>query len=124
MSRGDPNKRSFSSSNDSNRNLVAALSYLLGFITGIVILFVEKDDKFIRFHAMQSILVFGGLFIVNLIVGLVLEPIRFIGVLSSAINTLLTMVAIIVWAVSMVKAFQGQIFKWPIVGRIAESQVK
>lgn len=112
------------SAQDSNRNLVAALSYLLGFVTGVVILFVERDDKFIRFHAMQSILVFGGLFIVNLIVGLILEPIRFVGVLSSAVNTLLTIAAIIVWATSMVKAFQGQIFKWPIVGRVAENWVK
>ena len=54
---------------DGNRNLVAALSYFLGFITGIVILLVEKDDKFIRFHAMQSTLVFGAIFVADIILG-------------------------------------------------------
>ncbi len=111
-------------SNDSNRNLVAALSYFIFFITGIVILFVEKDDKFIRFHAMQSTIVFGGLFTVNLVFQLLLEPIAIIGFLAPAVGLLISILAIIIWLVSMVKAYQGQMFKWPIAGGIAERQVK
>ena len=112
MSRGDP-----------NRNLVAALSYLLGFVTGVVILFVEKDDKYVRFHAMQSILLFTGLLVLNLLVDFILKPVDFLGFLSTAVNGAITIAAIIVWAVSMYKAFSGQVFKWPIVGKLAERNV-
>ena len=52
-----------------DRNLAAALSYLLGFITGIVFLVVEKNDKFVRFHAMQSTLVFLAVMVLNVVVG-------------------------------------------------------
>ena len=109
---------------DKNRNLVAAISYLLGFITGIVILFVEKEDKFVRFHAMQSTVVFGGLFAVNIVIGIIFGSIAVIGVLATFVNTLISLVSVIIWIVSMIKAYQGQMFKWPIAGDIAERQVK
>lgn len=108
---------------DPNRNLVAALSYLLGFITGIIILLVEKDDKFIRFHAMQATLIFGGLFVLNIIFEIVVKPIDFLGFFSTILSTGITIAAVIVWAVSMFKAYQGQVYKWPYVGKIAERKV-
>ncbi|MDP3142898.1 MAG: hypothetical protein Q8N14_02985, partial [Candidatus Omnitrophota bacterium] len=43
------------------------LSYLLGFITGVIFLLIEKENKFVRFHALQSIIVFGFLFVLGLI---------------------------------------------------------
>ena|SRR3990167_70590 len=104
---------------DPNRNLVAALSYLLGFVTGIVILLVEKQDKFIRFHAMQSTLIFGVLFIANFVINLVITP----GVFWSLLNGLISLIVLVVWLVSMIKAYQGQMFKWPIVGDFAEKKV-
>lgn len=103
-----------------NRNIVAALSYLLFFVTGIVILLVEKDDRYIRFHAMQSAMMFGGLFIANFVISLLLSPIE---LLSNLINTLVWIVMIILWLTSMIKAYQGRVFKWPIVGDLAEKQV-
>ena len=42
-------------------NLAAALSYLLGFVSGIIVLVLEKDNRFVRFHALQSVLAFGGI---------------------------------------------------------------
>ena len=109
---------------DTNRNLVAALSYFLGFITGVVILLVEKDDKFVRFHAMQSTLIFGGLFIVNLVVGMVFGSFSALGVVAQTVNTLISIAGVIVWIVSMIKAFKGEVFKWPVVGNIAEKQTR
>lgn len=103
---------------DPNRNLVAALSYLLGFVTGVVILLVEKDDKYIRFHATQSVAVFGGLFILNIVLGLILP-----GILTTIINTVIFIVFVIIWLVSMIKAYQGQVFKWPIAGKFAEKRI-
>ena len=109
---------------DGNRNLVAALSYFLGFITGVVILLVEKDDKFIRFHAMQSTLVFGAIFVADIILGAVIGAVPILNLINSLFNTLVFIVALIVWIVSMLKAFQGQMFKWPVVGNFAERQIK
>ena len=109
---------------DPNRNLVAAISYLFGFVTGIVILFIEKDDKYIRFHATQSVLVFGVIFAANIIINIVLAPIDFLGVVTTLLSTIISVVAVIIWAVSMYRAFSGAIFKWPFVGEIAEKRVK
>ncbi len=108
---------------DTNRNLVAALSYFLGFITGMVILFVEKDDKFVRFHAMQSTVIFGALFVVNIIIGMIFSPLGIFEVIGRFVETVLFIIAIVIWAVSMVKAYNGQVFKWPIAGKFAEKQV-
>jgi len=110
--------------NAKDRNLVAAISYLLGFITGIVILFVEKDDRYIRFHAMQSTVIFGGLFVVTIVLSLVLGRVMLIGILINLVNTLLSILGLVVWIVSMIKAYQGQMFKWPIAGDFAEKQVR
>ena len=111
------------SKEDTNRNIVAALSYFLGFITGIIILLVEKDDKYVRFHAMQSTIIFGGFFILNIVFSIVFANLSFLGLLAKGVSTLLTVVSLVIWIVSMVKAYQGDVFKWPIVGDFAEKQV-
>ena len=59
------------SSTGMDANLAALLSYLLGFITGIVFFILEKDSKYVKFHAMQSILVSVAIMIVNFILGLI-----------------------------------------------------
>ena len=103
---------------DTNRNLVAAISYLAGFVTGIVILLVEKDDKFIRFHAMQSIIIFGALFILNILVGMLF------GFAAGLVSGLIWIAALVVWVVSLVRAYRGEMFKWPIVGDFVQKQVR
>lgn len=100
-----------------NQNLMGALTYLLGFITGIVFLLVEKDNKFVRFHAMQSTITFGGLFILNVVLG-------FIPVLGVLTGMVISLVGLILWLVLMIKAYQGEMYKLPYVGDIAEEQLK
>ncbi|HSX18806.1 MAG TPA: DUF4870 domain-containing protein [Candidatus Saccharimonadales bacterium] len=111
------------SKEDTNRNIVAALSYFLGFITGIIILLVEKDDKYVRFHAMQSTIIFGGFFVLNIIFNVVFGGLSFLGILAKGISTLLTVISLVIWIVSMIKAYQGDVFKWPIAGNFAEKHV-
>ena len=94
-------------------NLAALLSYFLGFITGLVFYLVEKKNKFVRFHAMQSIVVFGGLFVINLV--LIVIP-----VLGALISVLLSLLSLVLWVLLMIKAYQGEYFKLPIAGDIAE----
>jgi uncharacterized membrane protein len=99
-----------------NENLMGAASYLLGFITGIIFLLVEKDSRFVRFHAMQSTVFFGGLFVANIVLG-------FIPILGWLVGLLLSFAAFIFWIVCMWKAFQGEMYKVPYVGNIAEQQL-
>jgi len=95
-------------------NLAALLSYLLGFITGVIFFLLEKKNKFVRFHAMQSIVVFGGFFVISIV--LMLIPI--LGWLVAGL--IIPIVSFILWIVLMVKAYQGERFKLPIAGDIAE----
>jgi uncharacterized membrane protein len=100
----------------SNENLLAAASYLLGFVTGIIILLVEKQNKVVRFHAMQSTILFGGIFVANIVLG-------FIPILGWLVGLLLSFAAFILWIVLMWKAFQGEMYKVPYVGDLAEKQL-
>lgn len=99
-----------------NENLMAAAAYLLGFVTGIIFLIVEKENKFVRFHAMQSTILFGGIFIANIALG-------FIPILGWLIGLFLSFAAFILWILLMWKAFQGETYKVPYVGELAEKQL-
>ena len=94
-------------------NIAALLAYLLGFVTGLIFLLIEKNNKFVRFHAMQSIIVFGAIFVAQWTISFVPG----IGVLMSG---LLSLAAVVLWVMLMVKAFQGEMFKLPWVGNLAE----
>lgn len=99
-----------------NENLMGAAAYLLGFITGIVFLLIEKQNKFVRFHAMQSTLLFGAIFVANIALG-------FVPILGWLVGLLLSFVSFILWIVLMWKAFQGETYKVPYVGKLAEEQL-
>ncbi len=105
------------SSTGLDANLAAALSYLLGFITGIVFLVVEKESRFVRFHAMQSTITFGILFVVTVVLGA-------IPILGWILSFFLWLATLVLWIILLIKAFQGEMFKLPIVGDIAERQVQ
>lgn len=94
-------------------NIAGLLSYVLGWITGLVFFLIEKENKFVRFHAMQSIIVFGSLTVVSF----VLSFIPFIG---GIISWLLSILALVLWIVLMIKAYQGQKYKLPWAGDMAE----
>jgi len=96
-------------------NLAGLLCYLLGLITGIVFLIIEKENRFVRFHAYQSLAVFGALFVLSLIA-------RFIPVVGTLISILLAPVGLILWILLMVKAYQGERYKIPLAGDWAEEQ--
>ena len=94
-------------------NIEGLLCYLLTWVSGIVFLLIEKKNKFVRFHAIQSIIVFLPLHILMMI--------PFIGWTLAFIIGPLTL---ILWIVLMIKAYQGEKFKIPIAGDIAENQLK
>jgi len=92
------------------RNTAAALSYVLGWLTGIIFLLIEKD-KFVRFHAMQSIVTFG-----------LLTVLSFVPVVGWLLSPLLMIVGFILWLVLIFKAYQGEEFKLPWIGEFAQKQ--
>jgi uncharacterized membrane protein len=96
-------------------NIAGLLCYLVGFITGVVFLIIEKENRFVRFHAYQSLAVFGALFVLSLAVGV-------IPVIGTLVRILLAPVCLILWIVLMVKAYQGERFKLPVAGDWAEEQ--
>lgn len=98
-----------------SENIEALLCYVLGWITGIVFLLLEKENEFVRFHAMQSLVVFLSLFVLSLVLG----AIPVLGLLTLVISLL----TIVLWIMMMIKSFQGERYKLPWVGDFAEKQV-
>lgn len=110
-------------------NVAGALAYLFGFVTGIVFLVIEpfKNDKFVRFHAFQSI-IFNVAVIVLWIVFAILSAILsyitagIAGLILFPISMLLWLAMMAFWVFLMYKAYNNERFMIPIVGAIAAKQ--
>jgi uncharacterized membrane protein len=89
-------------------NVAGLLCYVLGWVSGLLFFFLEKENKFVRFHAIQSIVTFG-------VITVVVVVINFIPVVG-------WILAAILWIVLMIKAYQGQRFNLPWAGSFAEKQ--
>jgi uncharacterized membrane protein len=94
-------------------NVAGLLSYLLGLITGVIFFLIEKENKFVRFHALQSIITFGFLMVLGV-------ALPFIPVVGLVVMPVLWVLNLIIWIVLMIKAYQGEFFKLPVIGDIAE----
>jgi len=101
------------------QNVAAGLSYVFGWVGGLIIFLTEKQNRFVRFHAMQSILFFGGLTVLNILLN-ILANIPYLGFLSVVGWSLIGLVWFVGWIVLMINGFQGKYFKLPIVGDYAE----
>jgi uncharacterized membrane protein len=94
-------------------NIAGLLCYVGGWISGIVFLVIEQKNAFVRFHALQSIVTFGAL----TVAGALLGWIPYAGVVF---GTIIGILAFILWVVLMVKAYQGELYKVPVAGQVAE----
>jgi uncharacterized membrane protein len=110
-------------------NVAGALAYLVGAITGILFLVIEpfKADRFVRFHAFQSIffnLAWIAFWIVWMIVGVMLGAIShgLFFIIQLPINLLITVGGFCVWAWLMYSAYQGKTVQLPVIGGLAASQ--
>jgi len=97
------------------KNTAAGLSYVLGPITGIVFYLLEKDP-YVRFHAMQSTVVFALLFVLEWVFGLT--------IILLPLVPLLSIVGFILWLVLIYKAWLGQEWEVPILGEYARKLMK
>lgn len=105
------------SSTGLDENIASLLCYLVGFISGIIFLIIEKDSKTVKFHAIQSISVFVVLFVGSLILGI-------IPLIGWILSLFLAPVGFILWIFLMYKAYQGGIYKLPVIGDFVENQIK
>ena len=96
-----------------DENVEGLLCYILGWITGILLLILEKENKFVRFHAAQSLATFLPLSVILVIVGMM----PLIGWLLAGPISILTL---ILWLLLMFKALKGERYRLPIVGNFAE----
>jgi uncharacterized membrane protein len=110
-------------------NVAGALTYLLGLITGILFLVIDpfKADRFVRFHAFQSIffnVAWIAFWIVWTIVGLTLSAIShgLFFIIQLPVNLLITVGGFCLWAYLMYSAYQGKTFRIPIIGPLAAKQ--
>jgi uncharacterized membrane protein len=120
------------SSTGLDENVAALLSYVFGWLSGLIFFLIEKDSRLVRFHAMQSLLF-------NVLVGIVaivlwVAQVIFIiigGMAGDVIGMLVSVVSMLIWVVffigiliafvmCLIKAFQGQYFKLPVIGNFAE----
>ncbi len=99
-----------------DENVAGLLCYVLGWISGLVFLLIEQNNKFVRFHAMQSIIVFSVLIVASFIFG-------WMPVIGGFIGFVIWALGLVLWIVLMVKAYQGTRYKLPWAGNLAEKWV-
>ncbi len=92
------------------KETAGALAYLLGPITGILFLILEKNS-FVRFHAMQSIVALGGLWVLSMVLGAT--------VVLAILVPVVWIAEFVLWLVCMYKASQGEEWEAPVFGKIA-----
>lgn len=97
-------------------NIAGLLCYLGGWLTGLIFFLIEKKNSFVRFHAMQSLIAFAALGIIMIVANVI----PFIGPIIALVAWVLT---IVVWILMMIKAYQGERYKLPIVGDQAEKYI-
>ena len=107
-----------------DEKVAGLLCYVLGWITGLIFYFVDKRP-YVRFHAAQSIVVFGGLNIITIILGMFFGISLVTGGVAGfsmglALYRLVDLVGLILWILLMIKAYQGQRFRVPVAADLAE----
>ncbi|HEU4698406.1 MAG TPA: hypothetical protein VFS40_04460 [Gemmatimonadales bacterium] len=108
-------------------NVAGLLAYLLGPITGVLFLVLEKENRFVRFHAAQSIAVSVALIVVNVAFGVFASVLAVVPVLGWLVALLaglgLAAVGFVLWLVLMVRALGGREWEVPVVGAYARRYV-
>ena len=94
-------------------NIAGLLCYVGLWVSGLIFLLIETENKFVRFHAVQSIIVFGTLNIIGIVFG-------WIPWFGWVVSSLTGVLAFVLWVVLMYKAYQGMMYKLPVAGDLAE----
>ena len=120
------------SSTGLDENIAALLSYVFGWVSGLIFFLIEKDSRLVRFHAMQSLLLnvsigviitviwilFAVLFVVVSQISDVLSGL--LGIVATLLWVVISIGILIAWIMCLIKAYNRQYYKLPIIGNFAE----
>jgi uncharacterized membrane protein len=98
-------------------NVAGLLCYALGWVTGLIFYFIDKRP-FVRFHAAQSIIVFGGLTIIRIALSMAFVAGSI--ALGFGLRSLLAILGFVLWILLMIKAYQGEKYRLPIAADLAD----
>ena len=111
------------------RNVAGALAYALGIITGVIFLVIDpyKNDKFVRFHAFQSIFYWAVCFVIWIVWSTIVVGMLFSGGLGlvsmfGLFFNLLRLAMFLIWLFLIYKAYNNEEFKLPVIGDLAAKQ--
>ena len=96
-----------------DENYAALISVVFGWLGGLVLFLIEKESQFVKFHAVQSMIAFGGAMVIITLIGWL----PFIGGL---ISTLISFGVFVLWVVLLIKTYQGEWFEIPVIGEYAK----
>ena len=99
-----------------DQNVAAALCYSVGWMSGLLFYVIEPQNRFVRFHAMQAMLVFGPASVAILLC-------LSIPLLGWILSIFVLYGSAVLWLLLMFKAYQGKLFKLPIAGDMAEQRI-
>ena len=103
-----------------SENVAGLLCYLLGWITGLIFYFIDKRP-FVRFHAAQSIVVFGGLMVIRIVLSMLFVASGAAGFsVGFGLLSLVSILGVILWILLMIKAYQGEKFRIPLAADLAD----
>jgi len=97
-------------------NTAGLLCYVAGWVSGIIFFVLEQKNRFVRFHAAQSIVAFGTITVAGVVLGL-------IPVVGDVFSTIIGIIGVIVWIIMIVQASRGEWYKLPWAGDVAEKIV-
>jgi uncharacterized membrane protein len=106
-----------STSSGLDPNVAAALAYLFGWVSGVAFLFFDQRNAFVKFHALQSVVVFGALSLA----WMVALSVPFLGWIVAFL--MIPPVSAVLWLILMFKAYQGERFKVPGAGDLVEQRM-
>lgn len=98
-------------------NILAAIAYMIPLVMGMVIILTEKENKFVRFHAFQSI-IFGLVWCGAAAIAVSLQLI----LIGYLLSPLITVIGVALWFFLMWKAYNHEEYQLPIIGKIAHDQ--
>jgi len=107
---------SMRSSTGLEANIAGLLCYLIPFLSGLLLLILEKNSRFVKFHAMQAVLTFGALFAAYYVSSI-------IPLIGGLIQFLIQLLGFVLWILLMVKAYGKEWYRVPLIGEMAESHI-
>ncbi len=102
------------------QNIAGLLCYVFTWITGLIFFLIEKENKFVRFHALQSLITFGALTIIQIFFSILGSIFWRLWWLTGTVGSLLWIVTLVLIVFLAYKAYNNEMFKLPVVGDIAE----